>query len=35
VTGSVSAPGPFMLDLEGYTLKFFTKEKEGCTNEKK
>ena len=35
VTGSVSAPGPFMLDLEGYTLKFFTKEKGGCTNEKK
>ena len=35
VTGSLSAPGPFMLDLEGYTLKFFTKEKGGCTNEKK
>ena len=25
----------FMLDLEGNTLKFFTKQKGGCTNEKK
>jgi hypothetical protein len=35
VTGSLSDPGPFMLDLEGNTLKFFTKEKGGCTHEKK
>jgi hypothetical protein len=35
MTGSVSAPGSFMLDPEGYTSKFFTKEKGGCTNEKK
>jgi hypothetical protein len=35
VTGSLSALGPFMQDLEGYTLKFFTKEKGGCTHEKK
>jgi hypothetical protein len=35
MTGSLSALGPFMLDLEGYTLTFFTKEKGGCTNEKK
>jgi hypothetical protein len=35
VTGSLSDPEPFMLDIEGNTLKFFTKEKGGCTNEKK
>ena len=34
-TGTVSAPEPFKLYLEGYTAKFFTKEKGGRTHEKK